>query len=339
MKTMSSSLSDVLKSLMQALRVSSVLPATVFVLFNCLLLFPEFDIDSPSTVILALTTILVLSYLLYAFNAPLIRLAEGYPFRFEWLGRHLTEQQKKSYQHCLEEIGLADDMVKEIKIRQAHLSAEYGLSKPMECADYRKLEQWKRKWRIRKDAARQILYYHYPDSADHEADIVPTLLGNTIASFESYPFDRYGIDAVIMWPRIVPILQEEEFIPFVENEKTVFDFLLNLAFLVLLLAIEVGFFIPRQSPMKGLVGSTILVLIAYILYRAEVISAVNWGGTIAVAFDLYRDHLRNLLHLRKPISLDQEQKDWRNLSRFYIRGGSFEDFVYEEDQNLKPSDT
>ena len=335
MNSLPINLSDILKSLMQALRVSSVFPATVFVLTNCLLILPErvvLDLSVPSTAVLIVTSILALSYLLYAFNAPLIRLIEGYPFRLEWLGRCLSKCQKNQYRHYCDELVLSQKKINEILIHQARLVHKHNLIKPEDKArheGYRRLERWKREWQVRRNSARQILYYHYPYPKGSEADILPTLLGNTIASFERYAYDRYGVDAVVMWPRLVPVLQKEGFVPFVEGEKTVFDFLLNLSFLTFLLAVEACWFFAPGSPVKGILLLFILGVVAYLLYRAAVIGAVNWGATIEAAFDLYRGHLRKALGMREPISLDQEQKDWQKLSKFYADGVPFGHFVYE----------
>jgi len=340
MNTMSASLIDVLKSLMQALRISSILPAAVFVALNCLLFsskLASLELSAGSRATLIGTAVLVVSYLLYAFNAPLIRLAEGYPFRLERLGRRLSKRQQDEYRRFQREIELSNEMLREIRIRQGYLLAQHGLDRSKEHPSYQKLEDWKTTWQIRRNLARQKLHYHYPYPKGDEKDVVPTLLGNTVASFERYPDSRYGIDAVAVWPRLVPILQSERFIPLVQNEKTVFDFLLNLACLTLLLAIEVGWFLSALSPFKGILLCAGFVFLAYVLYRAAVVGAVNWGITVKVAFDLYRGHLREALNLREPTSLDQEKRDWSALSKFYVDGSSFDQFVYEGQTEPEPA--
>ena len=285
-----------------------------------------------------MTAILILSYLLYAFNAPLIRLIEGYPFRFEWLGQILSRCQQAKYRHYYSEMHNAQEKIDEIVIQQNRLVSRYNLLSSEDKTnhkDYSRLEQWKKGWQALRNAANQILYYHYLYPAGNEADIVPTLLGNTIASFEKYAYDRYGINAVIMWPRLVPILQDQGFVPFVENEKTVFDFLLNLAFLILLLAIEVCLVTSIYNPLKGGLISIGLGLVAFLLYKASVVGALNWGGTIEVAFDMYRGHLREALRLKEPTSLEQEQNDWRDLSKFYVDGVPFGRFSYTEKSEIE----
>src|SRR5262249_7928327 len=38
----------------------------------------------------------------------------------------------------------------------------------------------------------------------------PTMLGNIIAEYESYPFSRYGIDSIFYWPRLWLVLDNDE---------------------------------------------------------------------------------------------------------------------------------
>ena len=59
-----------------------------------------------------------------------------------------------------------------------------------------------------------------------ESSILPTRLGNVIRSFEGYPNARYGIDGIVLWPRIVPKLPKE-FADSLDGAKSSFDFMLN----------------------------------------------------------------------------------------------------------------
>lgn len=349
MTAISTDLASILKSLAQSLRVSSAFPATVFVWVNVLFVLPRFMSFDPAelpVVVLILTAILVLSYILYAFNVPLIRLAEGYSFQNEAVGQILYERQRKRYKAYRDELRLCEEKRDEIERCQAHLILKYSLITPEVIAQheaYQQLERWKRRWKMRAAAARRILLDHYVYSEESkypeedEADIIPTRLGNTIASFERYPYRRYGIQAVAMWPRLVPILQKENFITFVENEKTVFDFLLNMAFLTLMLAVELGCLISLRSPLEGILLLAGLSAAAFVFYGAAIVGAINWGLTVKVAFDLYRGRLRKALQVREPATLEKEQADWQSLSSFFVAGNTFDGFTYEEEVECSPN--
>ncbi|WP_328490315.1 hypothetical protein [Streptomyces zaomyceticus] len=54
------------------------------------------------------------------------------------------------------------------------------------------------------DGSAQLLYP--PRSRPHE--VRPTRLGNILTAAELYPRLRYGIDAVLVWPRLFPLLPE-----------------------------------------------------------------------------------------------------------------------------------
>jgi hypothetical protein len=79
-------LKDAIKSLAQSLQVSTIFPAGVFVLVNAYFIIPVFcpnlDCTTPQAVTIAISLTLMLSYIFYAFNFPLIRLFEGYRFDF-----------------------------------------------------------------------------------------------------------------------------------------------------------------------------------------------------------------------------------------------------------------
>jgi len=45
----------------------------------------------------------------------------------------------------------------------------------------------------------------YPDHDDH---VMPTLLGNVLKAGEDRAGGRYGLDCVVVWPRLYPLLSE-----------------------------------------------------------------------------------------------------------------------------------
>ena len=99
------SLQDALKTLAQSLQLSTVLPSLMFVLIQILVVAPKFwtkvewELTNVQVVILISAVTIVISYLLYAYNNPLIRLAEGYiGLKTPWMNalraEHIERHQK-----------------------------------------------------------------------------------------------------------------------------------------------------------------------------------------------------------------------------------------------------
>jgi hypothetical protein len=71
----------------------------------------------------------------------------------------------------------------------------------------------------------RILFLCYPPLPD---TVMPTVLGNVLKSAERYPWQRYRLDAVVIWPRLQPLLPSES-TDLLQQAKTSLDLLLTLA--------------------------------------------------------------------------------------------------------------
>jgi hypothetical protein len=154
----------------------------------------------------------------------------------------------------------------------------------------------------------------------------PTALGNVMAAFEAYPSQRYGIDAVYMWPRLLPVLSKEKYAVFVEREKEGFDFFLNFSVLSGVLAVEgVLLRLLLKRPMFTWVAlaSGCVAFLSY--YWGAVNCARNWGETIKTAFDLYRYQLAERLALEPFKDKKDETETWEAIS-YFIKRGRWDDF-------------
>src|SRR5258708_37349608 len=79
--------------------------------------------------------------------------------------------------------------------------------------------------------------------ADQELFVLPTRFGNVIRCFERYSTLAYGMDAIVLWPRLVAKIGSE-FAATIDEAKTSLDFMLNCSLLssfigLVLLSIEV----------------------------------------------------------------------------------------------------
>jgi hypothetical protein len=320
LQALSTSLGETFRSIIASFRLSSLFPTLCFVALQRYVLLPylarfglPLELEEEASLAFFLILTALISYALRYLNFPLIRLIEGYPMRNTLLGRGMIRWHQ-ARRDRLEE-------------QRKHLD---GLRK--KASHERIVAEAKAELRFIADE----LGDYYPQ----RAHVTPTSLGNVMAAFEGYPGERYGIDAVYMWPRILPILDAEKYAPFVDREKEGFDFFINFAVLSALLAFEllVLRFLLNLHP--DLAASSVLSILtwsvciagglAYLFYRAAIASALNWGETVKSAFDLYRYELAAQLALERFTDKDDETEKWQNFSYFLKRGGanSFMRFNY-----------
>lgn len=300
--------SDMLALLNQSLKLSAMFPALVFVLLNHYVAqkynWPTdwSKMEFSQQAVFVLIAVILLGYTLNILNIPIIRLFEGYPLCMTWLGRGMIKCQTKRktwLRSRSEYIGeLLSDNLNLLVARDPELLNRLALE-----------------YSLHMDRLSKF----FPEE---DFRLIPTDLGNTIAAFEDYPKQRYGIDAVYLWPRMLPILTEEEYAVFVEKEKAGLDFLLNLSLLLSVFGLEcVGFkviFGLQISPWWP-IGA---LLTAFWLYRSSIRGAYSWGETVKVAFDLYRYQLARKLGLQ-PLNWkgeDKERTQWKNISSFLRKG-------------------
>jgi len=316
---------DAVKALAQSLQVATIFPAGLFVLVNAYLIMPKalpgVDIASPPIVTAIISLALMLSYTLYAFNFPLIRLFEGrihverYKLRIaDFVQRWMEEKREKKRVQLEALLGRINDL------RTQRVQFKNRLGFDPDEPDKRPLtgdesKYWQR-LKIQLAQLERDLDLHYPSATDA---VLPTNLGNTIAAFEDYPHTRYGMDSIALWPRFIPLLKEANYIDFVTQEKSVFDFLLNTCAVVILLGIEFVYLnlFWGNLLLSAAIGFAAL-LAAFGLYEGMTIAALQWGTTVRVAFDLYRHDLRRRLGLIPAGSFEEEYRRWLEVSRFIL---------------------
>jgi hypothetical protein len=312
MNTVLGSISEIIVSLFQSLRLSYVAPAFIFWAFNAIFIIPNLPkwlrLALSHTVTplklepLSIITVLSLlgGYFLYVLNIQIIRWFEGYT----WKGRPLLGQLEawKTNQHIAEWKWLRYQN-KKISKKRRDLARQANLQGNKDKALRLGYEQYRYTRRLQ---------YDYPSVVPY----LPTRLGNVIASFEDYPKRQYSIDAVTLWPRFTPILAALKYNLHLERQKANLDFLLNLCILSLLFALEiliVGFRF-KQEKMIWVATSGLVVLFAYSLYVIAIPNALGWGTMVRVAFDLYRYELLAALRGRAPENLVEERDIWGSFS-------------------------
>ena len=140
--------------------------------------------------------------------------------------------------------------------------------------------------------------------------LMPTKLGNILRASESRPFDKYGLDAVICWPRLWLVLPDgvkKELQEARSNLNTAVRFWLwSLLFIVWI--VWAWWAIPA-----GLLG-------AIFAYYWAVDAASVYCSLLESAFDLYRLELYKSLRWPIPLNPKQEQELGQQLTTYLLRG-------------------
>jgi hypothetical protein len=308
---------ELLTSLNQTLRLSASFPALLFVAANVVLvqryfkfsLFdPFFGNSSPLGIAVCSALALLTAFTLSSLNGPIVKLLEGHSLRRFWLGRWLMEAH-------IERLHWLRQEERRLRGRIARFAG--GAEDYMERLDGNPTsrDEFREYLRATVDLGNAVVEMRdYFPTKEHL--VLPTRLGNAIAAFEDYPNWRYGIDAVALWPRLVPILKKTGYAHTVERYKTAFDFFLNMAMLSTLFGLEIAYTIAYFEGRLPVIEVGITVLVMWTFYQFTTAVAINWGETVRVAFDLFRHQLRGSLRLRKPYEYEREVELWQRYSAF-----------------------
>jgi hypothetical protein len=319
-------IADVIRSLASSLQLSMLLPATFLVWGLIWLLEPSgLNLSNGLLSLFIGLSVITVSYLLHALNMPIIRGFEGYMLPDSPPVRALRACQLYKFYRHHHLIYKYQQKINCIKALENKWQFHWELSPERD----RQLERWRRGWLDLISHQRERLEERYPPTPDR---VLATGLGNAIAAFELYPERRYHIDIAHLWPRFVPILVEKKYASFIEGEKAILDFLVNLLLVSgIIWIVAAGVFARTGRVSVGMLFFS-LPLSAYLIYKGSCVAATNWGTTVKSAFDLYRFELKKILNLRIPegAELPEERTMWKGISEFlaYGRLDNFDGFDY-----------
>jgi hypothetical protein len=183
----------------------------------------------------------------------------------------------------------------------------------------------------------------YPLDASGNVHVVhPTRLGNIIEAFETYPWRKYGIDAIFYWPRLWVVL-DKDLREEIDTAQSVVDSALYTAFAFYLCGVMmiiygvIGFFpkiqLPYVPPPFALFASGICsMVIGFSIYYLTLPAHAQFGTLFESVFDQYRAKLVFVDDVIKEVSeivgaptlLSRSQSDkyriaWRYLQWHRIR--------------------
>lgn len=162
-----------------------------------------------------------------------------------------------------------------------------------------------------------------------EDKVMPTRLGNVIRAAELYAWNRYGMDAVVLWPRLHALLPKE-FLDNLLGAKT------GMVFMLMMSLYSFAFAVIACAWLMLFTSSWVLFLIctlgvpfSWLCYKNALHGASLYGEMIKAAFDLHRWKLLEALHLKRPASYDEETQLWDDVTRLFYRSEPPTAAVYE----------
>jgi hypothetical protein len=146
----------------------------------------------------------------------------------------------------------------------------------------------------------------------------PTALGNALTALEDTAGAAYGLDAVVILPRLYPVLGDK-----IRAElDDLRDAMDAVARLTVTAAVTTAVTVALLAWHSGLL--TLMALapaaVAFLAYAGSVEAAIAYGAKVGVAFDLHRFDLLAALHLEIPATRAKEQAHNIDLSDFLRQG-------------------
>jgi hypothetical protein len=172
--------------------------------------------------------------------------------------------------------------------------------------------------RIDEPEAYEEINLKYP--LPEQAEVMPTLLGNILKNAELYPRDRYGLDAVLFWPRLYPLFPPQFAADIAQLRGNVDKMLLVTILAAVFSLLSGGYLLVIRAPWLLFVlcfGGGVITM--FTAYRGAMGSVMPYAEQIKTAFDLYRNDLLQRMRVPLPTTLDEEKKRWQELGYLVYR--------------------
>lgn len=190
-----------------------------------------------------------------------------------------------------------------------------GLARPL-----RSYGEARHRWRLTEIQAQRRVADNYAQYPLSRNQVMATRLGNVLRAAERYPYDRYGADAVLVWPRLYPLLPDSVITSIAQARESL-EFLLVLSALATSFGALSGVFLLAVTAPAWLFllcfwGAMVIAIAAY---RSSLGAAQVYAEILRSAFDLYRLDVLTAMHLPTPVNAVAERQRWREVSRLILR--------------------
>lgn len=233
-------------------------------------------------VIASLIIVVASSALVHRLELPLLRLLEGYwPRWLNFLRTHLISRHRSR-------------LGKMEKAWQALANVDIHVLDPIQRQNFVQLDQ--------------ELRLIPPDPTD----IMPTRIGNCIRAAEIWPQQKYGLDAVVCWPRLWLLLPDN-------TREDLSDVRATLDRDVRLFAWSMLFVIWTVLAWWAFFVAIVATMLAY---RLIIHSAEQYSNLVESTFDVHRFILYEALRFSLPTSSEEEKSLGAQLTEYLWRGGT-----------------
>ncbi len=258
----------------------------------------------------SLGILLFIAYFFHIFQTNLTRLYEGYwdniPI-LSWWGKFRRQFYQHQWDFLQNETFL---LVEEITALESDIPKTESSLQTWE--RHQKLDELHNKLSV---LEREWFLFLPPI----RAQVMPTQLGNILRTSEIYPFQRYKIDAVVMWSRLQSILPKD-FIKNLRDAKANLDLFLVVTTLAGLFSIGwgigIGIFTNRWDLF---IFASVGWIVALLSYSGVLQAARSYSELIKSSFDLYRWELLKAFHLKMPESYEGERRIWDQVNSLIYR--------------------
>ncbi len=272
--------------LLPALIFAVVLPLLFHIPDRLAFLFPRKQDTNPfaDLTFFALAVWVIATFLL-RFNYLTYRVLEGYTAPMAWFGwcKQYHQNRLKRLQDEADAVKASGDIDRATKLRELWLA-------------------------------------QYPSNAKW---VLPTTFGNAIRSFETYSYDIYRADLIVLWSRLAAVVPKE-YMAQIDNARCQADFLVSLCLLGwIVAAIALGDLIGEVSQLGFRAFPDDALRLAYVMagalfaswvfYRWSIQALRPWGETIKAMSDCYLPALATQLGYVLPDQETERRQFWRTI--------------------------
>ena len=264
----------------------------------------------------------IIGFTLTALNTFILKMFEGYVIPFPV--RFLYNKSRKTYQQKAYDLMVhRNNLQSEVR----HLEKRTRYNSDLEA----KLEDLRDEYyKVASDYDQT-----YPEDLN---DVLPSRFGNTLKAAENYSGERYGLDGVHFWPRLIQVIPIDYKLS-IDNVRNELSFLVNMSVLSItfsLLCVLAMFYsmstvnvaIATPAIYAEFVGKAAKYLIAAalgfincrIFYNASIFSVGSFGLMIRSSFDLFRLDLLKKLGLERPKDSIEEFESWNRMNELIVLG-------------------